>query len=132
MHSMTNPFFRVFLATRSDHVMISAVSYILSHYASSLALLGMSSLSNWRETQHLSRFSRLPPIEHSPTLQLIHTSEVWAAALSPQPKPSAAKYTGSEILNGAVSSTEQSQKGISITEDGQADSGEDLERRHCS
>jgi 5-bromo-4-chloroindolyl phosphate hydrolysis protein len=42
----------------------------------------MSALSNRNETQYFSKLSRLPLMEHSPTLKLIHTSEVQFGASS--------------------------------------------------
>ena len=45
-------------------------------------LYGISALSNRHETQYFSKLSRLPLMEHSPTLKLIHTSEVQPGAPS--------------------------------------------------
>ena len=45
-------------------------------------MYGISALSNRHETQHFHRLSRLPLMEHSPTLKLIHTGEVAPGASS--------------------------------------------------
>lgn len=57
--------------------------HIPSRQASTGVLLyGISALSNRHETQYFSKLSRLPLMEHSPTLKLIHTSEVQPGAPS--------------------------------------------------
>jgi hypothetical protein len=63
------------LATRRSSIPRSA-AFVTSRNTSTSALYGMSALSNRNETQYFSKLSRLPLMEHSPTLKLIHTSEV--------------------------------------------------------
>jgi hypothetical protein len=70
----------------------------------------MSALSNRHETQYFSRLSRLPLMEHSPTLKLIHTSEVQATAPNTQPDNSVAESTEPKEFEQAKAKDEQSQK----------------------
>lgn len=55
------------------------------HASTGVLLYGISALSNRHETQYFSKLSRLPLMEHSPTLKLIHTSEVQPGASSVLP-----------------------------------------------
>lgn len=64
------------LAARSGIITRSAAVRITSRNTSTSALYGISALSDRHETQHFHKLSRLPLMEHSPTLKLIHTSEV--------------------------------------------------------
>ena len=105
---MANPFLRALLTTRSGHVTRSAVSSVSSRHASTAALLGMVALSNRHETQYFSRLSRLPLMEHSPTLKLIHTSEVQAAGPNAQPDSSAADSMEPRPYNQVEAEDEQS------------------------
>jgi hypothetical protein len=69
------------LAIRRGSIPRSA-ALVKSRKTSTSALYGMSALSNRNETQYFSKLSRLPLMEHSPTLKLIHTSEVQLGAPS--------------------------------------------------
>jgi hypothetical protein len=96
---MANPFLRALLTTRSGYVTRSAASYVSSRHACTAVLLGVSALSNRHETQYLSRLPHLPLMEHSPTLRLIHTSEVLAAATNTQPDSSVVTYLVWKLLS---------------------------------
>jgi hypothetical protein len=71
------------LATRQSSIPRSS-ALVTSRNTSTSALYGMSALSNRNETQYFSKLSRLPLMEHSPSLKLIHTSEVQFGASSAQ------------------------------------------------
>jgi phosphate/sulfate permease len=64
------------LATRSNITIRPVTVQCSTRNTSTSALYGISALSNRHETQHFYKLSRLPLMEHSPTLKLIHTSEV--------------------------------------------------------
>ena len=70
------------LAARPNIVTRSAVVKSTSRNTGTSALYGISALSDRHETQHFHKLSRLPLMEHSPTLKLIHTSEVAPGASS--------------------------------------------------
>lgn len=70
------------LATRMSTSRRAATVQISTRNTSTSATYGISALSNRHETQHFHRLSRLPLMEHSPTLKLIHTSEVAPGASS--------------------------------------------------
>jgi hypothetical protein len=65
-------------ATISHPVLVK----VSARHSSSSAMYGISALSNRHETQHFHRLSRLPLMEHSPTLKLLYTSEVAPGASS--------------------------------------------------
>lgn len=75
---MANAFtLRAFATTRCAITRsIQVAVYVPSRRASTSVLYGISALSNRHETQYFSKLSRLPLMEHSPTLKLIHTGEV--------------------------------------------------------
>lgn len=79
---MATFFLRRSLAARPNIVSRSAAVKITSRNTSTSALYGISALSDRHETQHFHKLSRLPLMEHSPTLKLIHTSEVAPGASS--------------------------------------------------
>jgi len=70
------------LVTHPNIISRSAAVKITSRNTSTSALYGISALSDRHETQHFHKLSRLPLMEHSPTLKLIHTSEVAPGASS--------------------------------------------------
>lgn len=75
------------LAARSGIITRSATVKTTSRNTSTSALYGISALSDRHETQHFHKLSRLPLMEHSPTLKLIHTSEV-APGVASEPSSS--------------------------------------------
>jgi hypothetical protein len=79
---MASFLFRRSLATRASTTHRVVVIQSSTRNTSTSAAYGISALSNRHETQHFHRLSRLPLMEHSPTLKLIHTSEVAAGAPS--------------------------------------------------
>lgn len=79
---MASLLFRRSLATRAVTIYRVVLIQRSTRNTSTSAAYGISALSNRHETQHFHRLSRLPLMEHSPTLKLIHTSEVAPGALS--------------------------------------------------
>jgi hypothetical protein len=79
------------LATRMSTSHRAATVQISTRNTSTSATYGISALSNRHETQHFHRLSRLPLMEHSPTLKLIHSSEV-------APGASSAAFSSSSVL----------------------------------
>lgn len=63
-------------------------------------LFALQALSNSRETQHLNKISKLNRVEHSPTLQLIKSSEV-----DPFPSAAAAAAAAAEADRQAASAS---------------------------
>jgi hypothetical protein len=64
-------------ALAARHIILPrAAAYVSSRSTSTSAMYGMLALSNRNETQYFSKLSRLPLMEHSPTLKLLYTSEV--------------------------------------------------------
>lgn len=74
--------FRRSLAARTSTTHRVVVIKKFTRDTSTSSTYGISALSNRHETQHFHRLSRLPLMEHSPTLKLIHTSEVAPGAPS--------------------------------------------------
>lgn len=95
------------LAARPNIASRSTAVNMSFRHTSTSALYSVSALSDRHETQHFHKLSRLPLMEHSPTLKLIHTSEVAPGASSALSSSLLVNKRSEQQENGAQVQTKQ-------------------------